>query len=65
MAKRWTREGEDYYNSNGIRVSRVYGPVPGKLILYWAAFDLDGSRITRYRKYLKDAKSDADNERWT
>ena len=57
----WTREDTDYWNDNGIRVSKVevsFGSPFGKN--FWAAFDLDGQRISPYRKYLKDAKADAD-----
>ena len=58
----WTKEGKDYWNSNGIRVSKVattFGIRRASNDM-WAAFDLDGRRITPFRKYLKDAKRDAD-----
>jgi hypothetical protein len=58
----WTREGKDYYNENGIRVSKVPTTFGMKRASneHWAAFDLDGKRISPYRKYLKDAKKDGD-----
>lgn len=58
----WTRSGTDYLNDNGIRVSKVpttFG-IGRSSNEHWAAFDLDGKRISPYRKYLKDAKDDAD-----
>jgi hypothetical protein len=61
----WTREGKDYYNDNGLRVSKVattFG-IRRASNEMWAVFDLDGRRIGRYRKYLKDAKADADSFR--
>jgi len=57
----WTREDTDYFNENGLRISKVDSPVPGQSDKFWAVFDLDGKRISPYRKYLKDAKKDADS----
>jgi hypothetical protein len=59
----WYREGTDYFNDNGIRVSKVpttfgIGRAGNEM---WAAFDLlENRRIGPYRKYLKDAKKDGD-----
>jgi hypothetical protein len=65
----WTREGSDYFNQNGLRISKVptTGGIKRASNEMWAVFDLDGKRITPYRKYLKDAKADGDayDRPWT